>query len=91
MVTEKWSYENSVCKGSINGKAASPVELLKHSIRRAWTINGLFNTLLVILYIYNRGIELSQENLYIKLLMSLSLMFNLITSDIFNRISLYSR
>ncbi|XP_026299358.1 uncharacterized protein LOC408337 isoform X5 [Apis mellifera] len=40
VVTEKWTFENSVCKGSINGKAASPVELLKHSIRRAWTING---------------------------------------------------
>ncbi|XP_017759117.1 PREDICTED: uncharacterized protein LOC108550033 isoform X2 [Eufriesea mexicana] len=40
VVTEKWTYDNSVCKGSINGKAASPVELLKHSIRRAWTING---------------------------------------------------
>ncbi|KAK1118947.1 hypothetical protein K0M31_013718 [Melipona bicolor] len=40
VVTEKWTYENSTCKGSINGKAASPVELLKRSIRRAWTING---------------------------------------------------
>lgn len=40
VVTEKWTYVNSVCK-SVNGKAASPVELLKSSIRRAWTINGL--------------------------------------------------
>ncbi|XP_043586744.1 uncharacterized protein LOC122569574 isoform X3 [Bombus pyrosoma] len=39
VVTEKWTYVNSVCK-SVNGKAASPVELLKSSIRRAWTING---------------------------------------------------
>lgn len=37
----KWTYGNSVSKGSINGKtSASPVEILKHSIRRAWTING---------------------------------------------------
>ncbi|CAL7936099.1 unnamed protein product [Xylocopa violacea] len=40
IVAEKWTYENSVSKGSINGKAASPVELLKRSIRRAWTINS---------------------------------------------------
>ncbi|KOC63009.1 Synaptotagmin-like protein 5, partial [Habropoda laboriosa] len=40
IVTGKWTYENSVSKGSINQKAPSPVEILKHSIRRAWTING---------------------------------------------------
>nr|XP_033338945.1 uncharacterized protein LOC117227629 [Megalopta genalis] len=39
--TGNWTYETAVCKGSINGKtSASPVELLKHSIRRAWTINS---------------------------------------------------
>ncbi|XP_076646141.1 uncharacterized protein LOC143355304 [Halictus rubicundus] len=39
--TGNWTYETAVCKGSINGKTSvSPVELLKHSIRRAWTING---------------------------------------------------
>ncbi|CAK9833330.1 Synaptotagmin-like protein 5, partial [Anthophora retusa] len=40
IVTGKWTYENSVSKGSIHKKTASPVEILKHSIRRAWTING---------------------------------------------------
>ncbi|XP_076226143.1 uncharacterized protein LOC116427482 isoform X2 [Nomia melanderi] len=39
--TGNWTYETAVCKGSINGKSSvSPVEILKHSIRRAWTING---------------------------------------------------
>ena len=51
VVTEKWTYVNSVCK-SVNGKAASPVELLKSSIRRAWTINGLLN-IIFLLYIYH--------------------------------------
>ncbi|XP_043252616.1 uncharacterized protein LOC122397499 isoform X1 [Colletes gigas] len=41
VATGKWPYGNSVSEGSISGKpSASPVEILKHSIRRAWTING---------------------------------------------------
>ncbi|XP_015434021.1 PREDICTED: uncharacterized protein LOC107189855 [Dufourea novaeangliae] len=40
--TGDWIYETPVCKGSINRKnSASTVEILKHTIRRAWTINGL--------------------------------------------------
>ncbi|XP_076686006.1 uncharacterized protein LOC143378009 isoform X2 [Andrena cerasifolii] len=41
VATDKWPFESPVSTGFINGKtSASPVEILKHSIRRAWTING---------------------------------------------------
>lgn len=41
VATGKWMHDNSGSKGSIAGKTSpSPVEILKHSIRRAWTING---------------------------------------------------
>ncbi|XP_034184990.2 uncharacterized protein LOC117606542 isoform X2 [Osmia lignaria lignaria] len=40
IVTGKWTYENQSSKRSIGGKASFPVEILKHSIRRAWTINS---------------------------------------------------
>ncbi|XP_053977507.1 uncharacterized protein LOC128875706 isoform X1 [Hylaeus volcanicus] len=38
VATGKWTFGNPESKESINVK--SPVEILKHSIRRAWTING---------------------------------------------------
>lgn len=45
VATDKWPFESAVSTGFINGKtSASPVEILKHSIRRAWTINGTFDT-----------------------------------------------
>ncbi|XP_076248913.1 uncharacterized protein LOC143188497 isoform X3 [Calliopsis andreniformis] len=41
VAADKWTFENPASKGFLNGKtSASPVEILKHSIRRAWTING---------------------------------------------------
>ncbi|XP_076397425.1 uncharacterized protein LOC100882849 isoform X2 [Megachile rotundata] len=40
IVTGKWPYENAPSKRSISGKSSFPVEILKHSIRRAWTINS---------------------------------------------------
>ncbi|XP_026674069.1 uncharacterized protein LOC108630715 isoform X3 [Ceratina calcarata] len=38
-IVDKWTFDDSLSR-SVNGKGASPVELLKRSIRRAWTING---------------------------------------------------
>ncbi|KAK2585357.1 hypothetical protein KPH14_010036 [Odynerus spinipes] len=40
VITGKWMYEDPFPREIIDEKKTSPVDILKHSIRRAWTING---------------------------------------------------